>query len=200
MKNKAVTVFGTLVWLLAGLCNVQPAEVIYTLSSVGSGRLGTNSFFSAPFTITSTADTSQITHPLTGIFRVPDITATVFVSGIGTATFTIPTINVVNQHNTAGTPGVGISDPGQGLAILFAFGNPALASYDLSTSLGPITGTPGFNNFASFGTTAGDFLLSSASTVTFQAIVVPEPSIPGLLGFGCICATSQLLRRGKLPG
>jgi hypothetical protein len=195
MKNKAVTVFGTLVWLLAGLRNLQATEVIYTLSSVGSGHLGTNSFFSARFTITSTADTSQITHSSLGVFQVPDITATVFVSGIGTATFTIPTINVANQ----GLPAVGFSDPTQHLAILFANGNPAMASYDLSTSLGPITGYSSFNGFASFGTTAGGFLLSSVSTVTFQAIVVPEPSILALLGFCFICVTSQLLRRGRLP-
>jgi len=107
---------GTLVWLLAGLCNVQAAEVVYTLSGIGNGQLGINSFFSAPFTVTSTSDTSLITQPSSGIFYLPDITATVFVSGIGTAKFTIPTINVVNQ----GIPAVGISDPGQGLAILFA--------------------------------------------------------------------------------
>jgi hypothetical protein len=126
---------------------------------------------------------------------VPDITATVFVSGIGTATFTIPTINVANQ----GIPAVGIGAPNQNLAILFANNNSAFASYDLSTSLGPITGSPTFNGLGSFGTTVGPFFLSAVSTVTFQAIVVPEPSILVLLGFGFICVKSQLLRRGRLP-
>jgi len=126
---------------------------------------------------------------------VPDITATVFVSGIGAATFTIPTINVVNQN----LPAVGFSDPTHNLAILFANNNSVFVSYDLSTSIGLLTGTPSFNPFSSFETTADIFSISSVSDITFQAIMVPEPSIPRLLGFGFMCVTSQILRRRRLP-
>src|SRR5882672_10528471 len=89
--TRHATILGMLIWLLPGFCNVQAAQAVYTLSSVGSGFLGSHQFSSTPFTITSTADTSQIRNPSLGFFQVPDITATVFVSGIGTATFTIPT-------------------------------------------------------------------------------------------------------------
>ncbi len=184
---KALSISGTLVCLSGGFCEVQAAQATYTLSTVASGHLGLQSFTLAHVTITSTADTSQITNPAPGIFRVPDITATVFVSDIGTATFTIPTINVANQN----IPAVGFSAPNQNLAILFADNNPAFHSYDLSTSFGPLAGTPGYNSGISFMTSAGLFSLNYASDVTFQAVVVPEPSIPALVGLVLMCVVSR---------
>jgi len=188
MTLKAAAILGTLTCLSPDLGQLQATQATYTLSTVASGHLGQHSFTLAHITFTSTADTSQITNPQPGLFIVPDITATVFVSDIGTATFTIPTINVVNQHTTIGIPAVGFSDPIQILAILFANNNPAFQTYDLSTSFGPLVGTPTFNSGVSFMTTEGSFSLSSVSDVTFQAIVVPEPSIPALFCFVLVCA------------
>ena len=157
--------------------SAQGTPILYTFSSIGNGSLGTSSFNSAPFTITSTADTSQIVNLGSGIFEVPDLTATVFVSGIGSGTFSISTINVDNQNNS----GVGFSDPNQNLAILFV-DNAAAATYNLSTAIGPLSGPARFNAGAQFGTTAGNFSLSSVSTVTFQATLVPEPATFALAG------------------
>jgi MYXO-CTERM domain-containing protein len=110
------------------------------------------------------------------------------VSGLGTATFTIPTTDTDNQPLSR----VGTGDPNQNLAILFE-DNPAFATYDLSTSIGPLSGPPAFNSGAHFATTSGDFVLDTISgNVTFQAQVAPEPSglalagvgLAGLLGYG----------------
>jgi hypothetical protein len=184
---KALSISGALICVSGGVCEVQGAQATYTLSTVGSGHIGLQTFTLAHVTIISTADTSQITNSQPGIFHVPDITATVFVSDIGTATFTIPTINVANQNNSR----VGFSAPNQGLAILFADNNPPFHSYDLSTSLGPLTGSASFNSGVSFMTTLGSFSLTSVSDVTFQAVVVPEPSIPALVGFVLMCVVSR---------
>src|SRR5262249_3683347 len=72
--------------------------IVYTLSAVGIGSLGGVSFSNHSFILTSMANTSQITNPFSGIFSAPNTSATVFVTGIGTATFTIPTTTVSN-HN-----------------------------------------------------------------------------------------------------
>jgi hypothetical protein len=125
---------------------------------------------------------------------VLDITATVFVSDLGTATFTIPTINVVNQN----IPAVGFSAPNQNAAILFANDDPAFHSYDLRTSFGPSVGTPTFNSGTSFMTTAGLFSINYASDVTFQAVVVPEPSIPAFVGLVLLCAALAPQLRSRL--
>src|SRR6266481_1572810 len=81
----------------------------------------------------------------------------------------------------------GIGDPTRNLAVLGAFTDSTLANYDLSTSIGPIMGTTAFNPYpVSFMTTLGGFSMTSVSDVTFQAVVVPEPSIAALIGLGLI--------------
>jgi hypothetical protein len=188
--------FGAVICLLASL-TIQADPIIYSLSSTGSGRLGTNLFSATSFTITSTADTLDITNTSARIFHVPDITATVSVFGLGSAMFTIPTINVANQRNSQGLSGAGISAPNQQLAILFA-NNPAFANYDLSYSVGPFTGSPAFNPSALFETSVGAFSLTSVSDVTFQAIVVPEPCIPVLFIVGLMLSASKFGSKGLL--
>ena len=82
---------------LCGYVTAQATPITYTFSGVGTGNLGGNPFNNASFTITSTADSSQIANPSSGLFRVSDLTATIFVSGIGNGTFNISTVNVDNQ-------------------------------------------------------------------------------------------------------
>jgi hypothetical protein len=179
---------------LCGYTAAQATPITYMFSGVGTGGLGANPFTNASFTITSTADTSQITIP-GGFFHVPDLTATIFVSGIGSGTFNIPTINVDNQ----GLPGVGFSDPGQNLAILFV-DNVAFATYDLSTSIGSLSGPPIISPRQRFGTTAGNFSLTSVSTVTFQATTVPEPATISLFALaGLACVTWRKRSEESLP-
>jgi hypothetical protein len=172
-----------IVWI-ALHCTAEANSVVYTLSGTGTGSLGATPFSDVVFTITSTADTANITEsqlqpgpPGYYIFVVPDITATVFVSGLGAATFTIPTHNFDNFNTDIA--GISASDlKGDILDI----NNSAFTSYDLSSSLGPLTGTPLINPGVTFQTTVGDFSLSSISFVTFQADVVPEPSTFAFLG------------------
>jgi hypothetical protein len=74
-------------------------------------------------------------------------------------------------------------DAGQDLAILIV-ANSAFASYDLTTSIGPITGQAFINPGHFFSTSAGGFMLTTvAPTASFQA-VVPEPSAVWLLAVG----------------
>jgi hypothetical protein len=174
----------------------------YSLSGTGSGSLGPTMFANASFTITSVADSSLLFHPAAGVLAVPDASALVFVSGVGTATFLIPTRTVVNQNLRSG----GVSAPDQNLAILFA-NNPAFATYDLTTPIGPIAGTATFNLGLPFMTTAGDFSLTDVATLTFQAALqpVPEPSTlllisiitVGIGGMIRIPAVLQRQRRGS---
>jgi hypothetical protein len=179
MTRKTGVVLGALL-CLAGFGEARAAPVTYEFTATGSGSLGASTFTNAAFTLTSTADTSQVTSS-GGVFEVPDLTATVSVAGLGTATFTTPTINVDNQPLAR----AGFSDPIQNLAILFV-DNSAFAGYDLTTSIGPLSGPPTINPGSAFATTAGNFVLDSVSPATFQATVqaAPEPSALALFGLG----------------
>jgi hypothetical protein len=156
--------------------------------------MGGQGFTNASFTITSTADTAQITNPFPGIISVPNLTATVTVSGLGTGTFTNETTTVDNQVFMR----VGISDLGLGLAILF-IDNAAFGSYDLTSSIGPLTGPTAINSGQLFPTTAGNFSLTSVPSATFQATLqgLPEPASFTLLGIGIAGMAGYAWRRRK---
>ena len=125
--------------VFCGYGAAQAAPIIYTISSVGSGSLGSNSFNDASFTITATADTSQISLLSAGVFIVPDLSATISISGLGTATFTSAT-NFSNENTEA----VGINSGPGALDILDVL-NPVFETYNLSTSIGPVSGGTGGN-------------------------------------------------------
>ena len=173
---------------LSAQFKVHSDPIVYTLSTVGSGSLGGTAFNNASFTITATADTSQISAIASGTFQIPDISASESVAGLGTATFA-GTWGFVNQAPNQGPPAafgiVGESVVGFNADILDVK-NAALMTYNLNTSIGPLSGDDVINGGLRFTTTAGDFSLNSASTVTFQATLdpVPEPSIWALFALG----------------
>src|SRR5258705_13890013 len=98
MRLAVVHVFVAAVLGLVMTAHAKADIITFTFTGTGNGALGAQSFSNTAFTITSIADTNLVTNPLLGIYLVPDQTATVNVSGIGTVTFTIPTINVDNQN------------------------------------------------------------------------------------------------------
>jgi hypothetical protein len=166
---------GMLIWVTTSLPTAA-VPITYTLSATGGGSLNSIPFNSLPFRIVSTADTSDITSPSAGAYTVPNDLATLTLDttvGQVTATFTVPTISVVNQNNDS----AGISRLNPGLAILFAGGVTEFDTYDLTTSIGPLGGSPSFNPLASFPTTLGDLSLTQIhSSVTFEAAIIPEPT------------------------
>src|SRR5690242_8422321 len=176
MRRKVITV-SILITFLAGSGIGSAAPIFYIYTGIGSGMLGSNSFAEAPFTINCVADTSQITISGGDFFEVNNITATVSVAGVGTGTFTIPTVNFDTQNLS--TVGFSYSP----FADILDVRSPIFAGYDLSTPIGPVTGLPGVNRGNQYPTTAGLFQLSSVSSVSFEA--VPEPSTIALGGLCC---------------
>jgi len=71
-----------------------------------------------------------------------------------------------------------------GLVIL-ATRNAAFSAYDLTTSIGPVTGTGVINSTDTFSTNEGSFSFTSVTgNATFTATVVPEPATVALFGLG----------------
>jgi hypothetical protein len=173
------------------------AEMItYTFSGTGSGKLGTNSFSDASFVLTAFADTTNVTHNAQLVYQVPNSSVTIFVSGLNSATFTIPTTTFDNQNN----PHAGISDPHFDSPLVVA--DPAFAHYDLTTDFGPVTATPSILPGMPFATTAGDFSFTSISGDVFfqastQTSAVPEPASLTMLAIGAVGLMTYAWRRRK---
>lgn len=179
----------TVFFSLTGYEKTPAQGIIYMFSGVGSGTLGAGSFHDAAYDITLFADTSDIvTSPLLfGDSYVPDLSATVFVNGLGTSTINSQ-MRVRDFENLGMTGPATISlyngDNASYAAILAV--HPGSKNYSLSEPIGPIGGTLFDSSGASFTTSAGDFSFSSLSSVTFQATLqsAPEPSLPALVCIG----------------
>jgi len=175
---------GTLLMLFS-VHHVQTARstpITYTLSGLGSGSLGGVSFTNTAFTISALADTSQISQPLTPLFRVTNSATTISVKGMPIGTLLTNTVTLDFQNPNASEANAGIFLYYQGPRLLSVF-NSAFQTYDLSTSFAPHFGNAGIQSNFVFPTTAGDFFFSSVSSASFAASIVPEPSAIALLGF-----------------
>ena len=158
------------------------AFITYNISGTGSGTLGSTVFNGAAFTITATADTSQVTSPLANVFAVTDISASITIANLGPASFS-STMIVDNQSSSI----AGISTTASGtppLAAILGVSNAAFATYDLKTSIGPLSGTPVFNSGFVYSTSQGNLTFNSITSASFQATLgtVPEPSSIALCG------------------
>jgi hypothetical protein len=184
-------VFASLTSML-WVANATAFPVTYTETATISGSLNGVDFVDAVITITGSGDTDNILHGMPCCFRNNlGVSAVTFdLAGFGTGTFTDLVAVVVNQTNTEGIPGepdtgisgAGFSDFTSGFLILWTE-DPAFASWDLSTDIGPLIG-PGFCNCnpianISFPTTLG-LLHISATDPTFTADVAAVPA-PGTL-------------------
>lgn len=181
-------VFSVAILSLVGcLCAPLSASILtYTDQAIASGSLGGTAFTNALVTLTLTGNTSSVTSPSPGIFTLV-APLTVSVAGLGSTSFTDTAQAVDNQSNGL----AGFGDNTLNVFIL-GTGNSVFASYNLSTPIGPDTGSPALNPGASFNTASGAFVITSAGNSTFTASglsSVPEPSefAPLVLGlFGLV--------------
>ena len=179
MMQKTITFFAVLGSLLGGVGHAAASNITYTEQAVGTGRLGADSFTNALVTITFAGDTANILNYSPGVLVNSVGTALVSVSGVGTASFTDTLAVFDNQPEQA----FGIVDLTVSADVLY-LQNPAFATYDLRTSLGPVSGPSSVNAEDTFNTTRGGFSLTAAGDVTVTASTVPEPSSLLLLSLG----------------
>jgi len=177
-------------------------QITFTLTATATGTIGVANFTNATVTIVAIGDTTSryLFYPDTWAINPTD--STVSIAGIGTATFTDP--GYIFDDQFSGLAGFGTitqvtapCESAPGCDLLDVHSNPALTTYDLTTSIGPLSDTSGQlqNDWAEVSTSLGSITLSSLATnATFAADAVPEPSTYLLLFSGLICL-SQIHRR-----
>ena len=101
-----------------------------------------------------------------------------------------------------GSQAAGIGDTlDGGLIPVLQTINAAFVSYDLTTAIGPLSGSSSINSGEAFRTTAGDFILfsigDSTFTATTNAAAAPEPSTLCLAGLGALGLFGSLVAAGR---
>jgi hypothetical protein len=162
--------------------HASASVVVYTETADITGSLNGVAFTDSVLTLTMTADTSSIagSAPIFTLIAPLDFT----LAGVGSGVFTDEVQAVANQTR----PLAGFGDNSNGEGLLFTL-NAAFAAYDLSTSVGPLSGEAIINAGTSFGTSGGAFVINSVSggDATFAASVgsaIPEASTWGMLLLG----------------
>jgi hypothetical protein len=176
------------------------AAISYTFDGFASGSVDSAAFTDSPFSITLRTDTAQVTHPfptLPFIFATGPAETTIDIAGIGSGAFLSGLSVYVHQRIRE----LGLTEPGAN--DLFALREPVLVSYDLRSSLGPITEPfpEDFVTFVGLETTIGRITLSDFHDITFTAAVaeapVPEPNSCQMLVIGV--GAFLTLARARFP-
>ncbi len=164
------------VLLLAGATAAKADTMQYTFQGIGTGTLGSTSFTEASFTITVLADRQLITAG-GGIFSVNSTLATISIAGFSVTTFVTATRVFSNEKLSV----AGFSRAGRRGQDLVDIANAAFATYNLTTSFGPVFVAVPFAvyQFQNVATTAGLLSFSSIRDVTFQAVRLGKTMIPG---------------------
>jgi hypothetical protein len=178
--------------LLGLIGSAQAMPISYVDFGQGSGTIGVVpvSFLNVQVEVRFTGDTADVITAGSGQGQIHGNligTGTVFIPGIGTATFTDAVAAYVFLPTGVGvTPEAGIVDSTTGSTIL-ATSTAALDAYDLTTAIGPLSGVAVFSNGSTYQTTLGPLNFSAMSPSTsFLALTAPVP-VPGaalLLGAG----------------
>jgi hypothetical protein len=193
MRSVAVLLLAALsLFFAAGFVNAEP--IVYTESVTASGTLGSESFTNSLVTLTFVGDTSTVISVISGFFTNEVGTATVDVASLGSAIFAP---GVVITDDLAGGyvefEDAMIGDPVD--QLMLATLNSAFDTYNLTTSIGPITGSDGVGS-GPYETNQGalDFSSVEGSSAFTATLATPEPATTVLVGLGL--AGMALLRRG----
>jgi PEP-CTERM motif len=177
--------------LMSSAAPVRAGFVTYTETVTGSGSLGGTNFTNDLITVTGVGNTANIFNPVPTILAVP-VQASVTVAGVGTADFTDSILMFVNP-----SMGGGFSDTTNGLDVLDIV-SKTVASYDLTTSFGLVSGPSFLTSYGPLGTSLGSLSYSVNSDVTFVAVAsaaVPEPSALVLSGIAASAGLGVCARR-----
>lgn len=171
---------GVAALVLGLLMGAEPAQAqtVYTFLGTGTGSLNGVAFSNKSFTVQAIGNNSTISDPNSSIRWITAPSATLSIDGFAPANFTG---GVKLFRTTSGFSGLTNS----GGANILALTDPALASWDIVSNVGPVyeSVAANVNQWVNVGTSLGPTTFTSITNVTFsaggsnpEAPAVPEPS------------------------
>lgn len=231
MKLSSLVCAGSVVATLFLTSNAQAAPIIYEVFSVASGKIGATTFTTAQIGLMGTGDTANVvslTDPSIPfpIFANPLSTLTITIGGVGTATIADPPgiwsfPDLIPGFNPVPLVILGRIDHPPALDSFTGIGgvgNTALAGYDLTSAIGPVSGIGGIGFDPACGTPFHDSCIQTSlgflsftsnteldeGTGTFVATLaptaVPEPATLWLLGSGMAALVGRSRLRTRRSG
>ena len=177
---------------ILGANSAFAVPITYTEQAAATGSLDGNPFTDATVVLTMINDTANVFGGPTLFENIG--TVTVSVGGGPSETFTNETEVFSSQSSPASA---GFSDLTQTFDMLDTVSD-LFATYDLRTSIGPISGAPLISPGVSFPTDSGAFILTTVTgNATFTATLTAAPEPTSLALLGAAFAGFGVIRRRK---
>ena len=182
---------------LASALAASAAPLRYTLSGSGPVTLDGSST-TGPWSLSVLADSTSATSAGAGFYSLGRVSPTVTVAGVADVITTPVSLNLSQTIDTDGgfpLPSVGFQNGTLALPWVY-MGNASLASYDLRSPIGPLTGPSALIGTGSqtLNTARGTFNIASATGLSFSVTPVPEPASLVVLGLGTVAALRRRRR------
>jgi MYXO-CTERM domain-containing protein len=185
---RSVSVVAAAAFALIATSSASAAIIEFTYSGVASGQwlnglYSGQSFTDRAVTITARSLTELVT-PWSDGYKTNTSGVTVTIEGYGL--FGVTSDTAVWVGNTFGRSGFGIRNSSDILSL----GNSAFDTWNIQSSLGPIT-SPGVFAEGNLGTVGGFVKLTGSTAMTFTATVVPAPGAVALVGLAGLAGSRR---------
>lgn len=186
---RSVSVVAVAAFALIATSSASAAVIDFSYSGIASGQWFSGpdsgqSFTNKAFTITLSGSTESVTAFPNGMgYTINTSGATVTIADYGS--FAVTSETAVWVNNRFSRSGFGIRDSSDILGL----GDNSFNTWNIQSSLGPITSTGDFN--AAFSTTAGLLRFNGSTAVTFSATVVPAPGAVALIGLAGLAGSRR---------